>query len=236
VTVRSWDDAVAYAQDELAKAGDLEGRLEGYAETAARLSVQIDVVEQARPALDAIQKLRGVNVPLVGDGWQILLALLSLATVDGAKILARLEEVLRALAELKESLDNLNGLTDTADALRAFRNEPTPRTLAAAADASATATPALSRLQSDLSRVLKPLKDVAGNLSGLVKGLQGAADAHIPLVSDAARTAAERIGPIEGPLVDLRDGLEQLHLNIQADMKTLENIQEVTHRAQQLGD
>jgi len=231
--VRTWDDAVAYAQDELEKAGDLEGRLEGYVETAARLSAQIDAVEQARPALDAIQKLRGVNVPLVGDGWQILLALLSLATVDGAKILARLEEVLRTLAELNQSLDNLSGLTDTADALRAFRVDPSPRALAVVADASATATPGLSQLQSDLDRVLKPLKDVAGNLSGLVKGLQGAADAHIPLVSDAAHTAAERIGSIERPLIELRDDLEQLHRDASADIKALERIQEAVRKARE---
>ena len=233
VPVRSWDDAVQFTQDELEKAGDLEGRLDGYVETAARLSAKIDAVEQARPALDAVQKLRDLDVPLIGNGWQILLALLSLATIDGAKILDKLEEVLRTLSELKGSLDKLGGLADTANAIRAFRAAPTPRTLGASADASVGATLALDSLRADLGDVLDPLQDVAGKLNGLVKGLQTVTNAGIPGVSDATGFAAERIGPIEGPLIELRDGLKKLHEDIGADVKTLERIQEAVRKARE---
>lgn len=236
IRVRSWDEAISWAQQELREAGDLEGRLEGYARTAADLSVSIDTLDQARPALELIGRLRDVHVPLVGNGWQILLALLSVATVDGARIIARLEETLRTLAELKISLDNLSDLPTVADAARAFRAAPNRRTLAALADASATATPSLTRLHTDLGAVLDPLTDVAGNLSGLVKGLRGAAEVGIPVVSDAARQSAESIGSIEGPLLTLRDGLEQLQQDIGVDVQLLENIQEAVRQAREHGE
>jgi hypothetical protein len=236
IRVRSWEEAIAFAQSELETAGELEGRLEGYAQTADRLSASIEALEQARPALALIGQLRDVRVPLIGNGWQILLALLSLATADGAKVIAKLEETLRALAELKASLDELQGLPAVAEAARAFRANPTRHTLSAWADASTSATPYLSRLHTDLGEVLDPLKDIAGKLSGLVKGLRGAADAGIPAVSDAAHQAAEGIGAIEDPLLALRDGLDQLYQDIGGDVQVLENIQEAVRQAREHGE
>jgi hypothetical protein len=233
IRVRSWEEAVTFAQTELAAAGDIEGRLEGYARTATRLSAQIDLLDQARPALDLIGRLRGVEIPLLGDGWQVLLALLSTVTIDGARIIGKLEATLRSLAELKGSLDNLNGLPETADAVRSFRADPSPRSLAALADASAAATPSLRRLHADLGEVLDPLKDVAGNLSALLNGLRTVAGAGIPVVSDAARRAAGGIGPIEEPLLELRDGLDQLHQDVGADAEVLERLQEAVRQARE---
>jgi hypothetical protein len=233
IRVRSWDEAIDFVRDELEAAGDLEGRLEGYARRAATLSEQIDAIEQARPALELIGRLRDVQVPLIGDGWQILLALLTLATVDGAKIIGKLEETLRALMELKGSLDNMSGLPPVSDAIRAFRADPSRRTVGALAEASATATPSMRQLHADLGEILAPLSDVAENLSGLLRGLRGAADAGIPVVSDAAREAVEGIGPIEEPLLAVRDGLERLHQDIDADVKILERIQEAVRKARE---
>lgn len=233
IRVRSWEEAISFAQNELEAAGELEGRLERYAYAAANLSASIETLDQARPALELIAQLRDVQVPLIGNGWQILLALLSLATVDGAKMIAKLEEILRELTELKDSLDGLSDLPAVADAVRAFRANPTRRTLAAWADTSAAAMPSLTRLHGDLGEVLDPLKDVAGKLSGLVEGLRKAADAGIPAVSDAARQAAERIGAIEEPLLALRDGLDQLHQGIGVDVKVLENVQEAVRQARE---
>ncbi len=231
--MRSWEEAINFAQAELEAAGDLEGRLEGYVRTAARLSASIDALDRARPALELIGQLRDVQVPLLGDGWQILLALLSLVSVDGARIITRLEDTLRTLTELKSSLEDLTGLPAVAEAVRAFRADPARQALVALAGASATATPSLTRLHANLGQVLDPLKDVAGNLSGLVKGLRGVAGAGIPAVSDTARQAAERIGAIEEPLLELRDGLDQLHGDIAADAKVLERVQEAVRQARE---
>lgn len=231
--MRSWEEAVRFAQAELKAAGDLEGRLEGYARTASNLSEKIDLLDQARPALELIGQLRELQVPLMGNGWQILLALLSLATVDGAKIIAKLEETLGKLTELKDSLDNLSGLEAVADAGRAFRADPSRGTLAALSTTSAAATPSLLRLQADLSPVLDGVEDIAGKLNGLVGGLRGVAGVDIPVISDAARHAAERIGLIEDPMLSLRDGLNQLHQNIKADVVVLETIQEAVRQARE---
>jgi uncharacterized protein (UPF0335 family) len=236
IGVRSWDEAIGFVQTELEEAGDIESRLEGYASTATDLSAKIELLDQARPALEMINQLRDVHVPLVGNGWQILLALLSLATVDGAKIIARLEEILRTLAELKGSLDSLAGLPAVAEAARAFRADPNRRTLEALSAASATTTPSMTRLHAELGEVLEPLKDVAGNLSGLIKALQIVAAANVSVVSDVARQAVERIGVIEEPLLTLRDDLDQLHQDIGADVKVLENIQEAARQAQEHGE
>ncbi|MGD9099498.1 MAG: hypothetical protein PVF45_03390 [Anaerolineae bacterium] len=247
IKVRSWEEAISFAQAELEKAdqrvtgpeGDLrslEERLDGYARVATNLGAQIELLDQARPALDAIDKLRDVDVPLVGNGWEILLAALSLVSVDGAKIIVKLEEVLRALAELKDDLDGLNSLPPVADAIRAFRATPNRRTLAALSATSATATPAMTQVHDDLGEVLKPLKEVADKLSGLVRGLRSAADSGIPAISDVAELGAERIGLIEEPLLTLRDGLDQLHQDIEADVKTLENIQEAVRQARKYSE
>jgi hypothetical protein len=242
IRVRSWEEAIQFAQTELDAADDplasgsrqsLEDRLDAYAQTAARLSAQIVLLDQARPALELINRLHEFKVPLIGNGWQILLFLLGMATVDGAKIIGKLEEILRELTELKSSLDELVGLPAVADAVRDFRAEPSPRTLGALADHSAATTPSMRRLHADLGEVLEPLKDVAGNISGLVRGLRGAAAAGVPGVSDAAREAAERIGPIEEPLLNLRDGLDQLHQGIDTDTEVLERIQEAVRQARE---
>jgi hypothetical protein len=234
--VRSWEEAINFAQKELDAAGDLEGRLDRTAETAIGLSAKIDLLDQARPALELIAQLRDVNIPLIGSGWQILLLLLSLATVDGAKIIAKLEEILRSLSELKGSLDGLSSLPSVATAVREFRAEPNRRTLVALAMTSSGATPSMRQLHGDLGEVLDPLKDVAGGMSGLVGGLQSAAEAGIPAVSDTARLAAERIGLIEEPLLTLRDGLDRLHQSIAADANTLERIQEAVRQAREYND
>jgi hypothetical protein len=231
VRVRSWDEAVTFTQAELEAAGDVAGRLEGYAQTAARLSAEIDLLDQARPALELIGRLRDVEIPLIGDGWQILLALLSTVTIDGARIIGQLEATLRSLTDLKSSLDGLNGLPETAHALRAFRADPSPRSLAALADVSAAATPSMRRLHAQLGEVLEPLRDVADNLGALLSGLRAVAGAGVPVVSDAARRAAGWIGPIEEPLLDLRDGLEQLHHDVRTDAEMLERIQEAARQA-----
>jgi hypothetical protein len=233
VRVRSWEEAVAFAQAELGQAGDLEGRLERYASTAAELSRSIELLEGDRPALALVAHLRDVDVPLIGNGWQILLSLLSLATVDGARIVARLEETLSAATRLRDSLDGLTGLPLVAEATRAFRDDPSPRSLAELADGSKPATASLSHLQLELEGVMEPLRDAAGGLSGLVGGLQAAGEAGIPVVSDAARRAGEGIGQIEGPLLELRDGLERLHAEIDADVVVLERLQEAVRLARE---
>ena len=242
IRVRSWEDAIQFAQTELEVADDsssngsrksLEGRLDAYAQTAARLSAEIVLLDQARPALELINRLHEFKVPLIGNGWQILLFLLGMATVDGAKIIGKLEEILRELTELKSSLDELVGLPAVADAVRDFRAEPSPRTLGALADHSAATTPSMRRLHADLGEVLEPLKDVAGNISGLVRGLRSAAEVGVPVVSDAAREAVERIGPIEEPLLALRDGLDQLYQGIGVDTEVLERIQEAVRQARE---
>ena len=235
IPVRSWDDAVAFAQDELARSGDLEERLEGYAQTASRLSAQIAQIERVRPALEAVQRLRDLRVPLIGNGWQILLTLVGLVTVDGAKLLAHLEETLRICDALKQNLDNLQGLSDTAHALRAFRATPTPRNLEAVARASALAVPSMTALHADLGRVLPPLDEMADGLGNLVKGLRAAAAVGIPGVSDAAGTAAERIGQIEPSLVQVRDGLRRMRTEMGADLDTLKRIQRAVQLAREQG-
>lgn len=233
IRVRSWDEAIRFTQQELEAAGDLESRLEGYAQTADRLAEQIDVLDQARPGLELIDRLRHVQVPLIGNGWQILLTLFGLATVDGAKIIAKLEGVLRGLAELKDSLEGLSSLPKLAAAVRHFRGEPNRRSLGTLSAASATATPSLRRLHVDLGEILEPLKDVSDNLGALVKGLRSGADADIPVVSDVARQSAERISHIEGPLLSLRDGLNQLYEDIGADVEVLERIPEAVRQARE---
>ena len=231
--IRSWEEAIRFAQIELDESGDLEGRLDGYAEVATNLSNRIELLDQARPALDLISQLRDVRVPLIGNGWQILLALLSLATVDGAKVIAKLEGILNRLTRLKTSLDNMDSLKGVADAVRAFRADPDRHALVALSASSAAAMPPLRQLQEDLGKVLDPLKDVAGNLGGLVRGLRGAADAGIPAISDVAGQAAERIGLIEAPLLTLREGLSQLHQDIGTDVEVLEKIQDAVRQARE---
>ena len=248
IKIRSWEEAISFAHDELDKAdarpsgpeGDsqqsLDERLDAYARTAADLSAKIKLLDQVRPALDAINTLRDVDVPLIGNGWQILQALLSTVSVDAAQIMAKLEEVLRDLIELKDSLDALSSLPAVADAMRAFRAVPNRRTLGALSAASATATPAMTQIHTELGQALKPLKDVAGKLSGLVRGLRGVAGAGIPAVSDVADLGADKIGLIEEPMLELRDGLDQLYQDIEADVETLENIQEAVRQAQKYGE
>ena len=231
--IRSWEEAIRFAKTELHAAGDLEARLEGYARTAASLGGRIELLDQARPALELIGRLRDVHVPLIGNGWLILLSLLSLATVDGAKIIAKLEEILNNLTRLKASLDNMDGLKEVADAARAFRADPNRRALATLSASSATAMPPLRQLEVDLGEVLDPLGDVAGNLGGLVRGLRVAADAGIPVISDVAGQAAERIGLIEAPLLTLREGLSQLHQDIGTDVEVLEKIQDAVRQARE---
>jgi hypothetical protein len=232
--VRSWEEAIRLAQNELDAAGDLEGRIEGYERISTQLSAKIDLLDQARPGLELIDKLRGVEVPLVGNGWQILLTLMGVVTADGAKIIGRLEEVLRELAELKHSLDYLNGLPAVAEAVGTFRAEPTRRTLLELSWASASATPSLYQMHAEVDEVLNPVDDVSGGLSDLIAGLRNAADADIPVVSDAAREAAERLLLVEEPLKDMRDDLQGLHAGSKADAETLDKIQEIVRQAKEL--
>jgi hypothetical protein len=233
IRVRSWDDAVRFSLAELDAAGDLEGRLEGYSRTAQELSAQIQILERARPALALIDSLQDVQIPLIGNGWQILLTLLSTLTVDGAKAIAKLEEVLSALSRLKDSLDGLASLPGAAASARSFRSQPSPRTLSVFADDSGRATSALGRLRDELGPVLDPLADVQSYLGGLLSGLRAAAEAGIPIVSDAARRAAEGIGKMENPLLEVRDGLQQLYDNVETDIKSLERIQEAVRLARE---
>jgi hypothetical protein len=233
IKIRSWEEAIDYAQSELAAAGDLEGRLEDYDQKAAKLSETIELIDRASPALDLIETLQEVQVPLVGNGWQILLSLLGMATADGAKIIDQLVDTLRSLADLKYSLDHLNGLPAVSEGVRVFRSAPERGTLSSLTSTSILATTSMERLRIELEKTLSPLEDATRNLGGLVRGLQKAAGAGIPVVSDAAEFAARRIGPIEGPMLALYDGLAELERNIEADIQVLENIQEAVRQARQ---
>jgi hypothetical protein len=91
----------------------------------------------------------------------------------------------------------------------------------------------MRRLHADLGEVLDPLKDVAGNLSGLLNGLRTVAGAGIPVVSEAARRVAGGLRPIEEPLLELRDGLDQLHQGTGDDAQVLERLQEAVRQARE---
>jgi hypothetical protein len=230
VRVRTWEEAMALAQAELSTAGDIEGRLEGYAGIATDLGDGIDTVERARPPLELVRTLRGVQVPLLGNGWDILLGLISVATIDGARILDKLEETLTGLLRLKDSLSQLSTLPDTARALRAFRIAPERLTLVALADAAAGATPAMRQVQNDITNLSKPLDEVVTNFERLLSGLRWAAEAGIPVVSDAARRAVDGVTPIQEPLQNLHERLAQLELELGEDAGRLERIQEAVQQ------
>ncbi len=233
VKVDSWDEAVRLSHAELEKNAGLDERLENYARLATDLSARIEFLDRAQLAMQAINALRDVNVPLLGNGWQTLLALLGLVSVDGAKVMDRLEKVLRELTELKSSLDGLSGLPQAARAAREFEADPSRCTLKMLALTSATATPSMAQLYADLGQVMNPLNDVAGKLGGLVRGLRSVAGLGIPAVSDAAGLAAENIGLIEEPMLELRDGLEQLHQDIGTDAQMLQKIHKAVRRARE---
>jgi hypothetical protein len=233
VRVNSWQEAVRFAHAEIHKNAGLDERLENYARLASDLSARIEFLDRAQLAMDGVKALRGVNVPLVGDGWQILLTLLGLASVDGAKALDRLEEVLRELTELKSSLDGLSDLPRAARAAREFEADPSRCTLKMLALTSSTATSSMSQLHTDLGRVVDPLDDVSGKLGGLVRGLRSVAGAGVPVVSDAAKLAADNIDLVQEPMLELRDDLKQLHQDIGADAKMLEKIQKAVRQARE---
>ncbi|MCP4517747.1 MAG: hypothetical protein GY824_21280, partial [Delftia sp.] len=217
----------------LEKNAGLDERLENYGRLAADFSAKIEFLDRARLAIEVINKLRDVDVPLVGDGWRVFLELLALVSVDGAKVLDKLEKVLRELTEPQSSLDSLSGLPKAARAAREFEADPGRCTLKMLALTSATATPSMSQLHADLGRVVKPLNDVAGKLGGLVRGLRSVAGAGIPAVSDGAKLAAENIGLIEEPMLELSTGLDQLYQDIGADAQMLQNIQKAARQARE---
>ncbi len=235
IHVRSWDEAVAFTRSELAQGQGLADRLERYQRMTTRLSATIQALDRVSPAVEAVQRLRGVEIPLVGNGWQVLLALLSLATPDAARILDQLEKVLRALVEFKQALDGLESLPDMAAAVRQFEYNPNKRSLIDLAAACESTAPALEQLYHKVEDLLEPVKDVSGKLSDLLKGLRSASQAGIPIVSDAAAEAVEGIGAMEEPLLEIRDLLDQLERELEADLKLMERIQEATDQAYEHG-
>ncbi len=224
-----WAEAVAEAQALLHSHPQFEDNLRSYASLAERLDQSLASLEQAAAALNTIEQLKSMQLPLLGNAWDALRQALDSAVPGAGAALEALDEGLRRLQRLRGVLDDMPAVERTAEAVRAFRQSPSPDTLRSLADTCPASVNALESLRREIAEPLAQLDGVLHDietaqhaLSG-ISGLVGLGEA-VGQIERAVEMAAQ-------PVYELRSGLSTLQRQVESDLEVLREIEQIVARA-----
>ena len=170
--VDPWAGAVLEAQTLITNAS-LQEHFEFYKAQAAELDQYLAVLEELRPALDALDQLKGIDLPLVGNAWDVLVKALDASVPGAGQALVTLDRELRRLLTYRGHLQSLQELDTLLEALDHFTQDPTSQTLRALDEEVQTALPRLQQAKSDVAEVRNIVTDLLKALSLLQRGIQG---------------------------------------------------------------
>lgn len=233
-TTDPWPAAIEQTLNLLDESPDFEPHLQSYRTIPSEIDDYLRLVERARVASTVFDELHKLSLPLVGNAWSVLVAILNNVFPGGGSALDGLDQALRQVLALEGQLASLRDADAVVPVLRQFRAQPSKKTLLALRDAVAQYNPVLAQADKDLQPHLHAINGAAERIDRIQQSLQRAEDtvSRIPVLPDLVRKLNQAIAGIFSPLRNVQQALNDLHNRLQADLATMQTIQEIVSAAE----
>jgi len=231
--VEPWTKAVDEAHQILNENPEFEIHIHTYLTIADEINQYLDLVEQARPALDLLNTLKNTEIPLVGNAWDSVVKALDTAYPGSGQALEIVDSGLRQILAFKGNLDSLNQLIPVANAGQAFRENPTPENLRALDRSIASEKGNLASIEQDLAEQIQNLDEYLDSIRLVQEGLSLAGTlSGIPIVGDAISSLNHSLDEILTPVQGFHGSAQELLTRIQTDLVVMDSVQEIVYQAE----
>ena len=204
-----WEIAVEDALEVLDGDPDFESSLRSIQEDARAISDQIEVVEAAQPALDLLDDLRGIDIPFVGNAYDLLIKGLDAAQPGAGQALESIESGLRELLRVKSELDVLSSLDNLADASLSFRSSQSREDLVNLDAVIAQSRQGLEDVNVDLDSAAEVTSNIKNGITLVQIALRGAKQlSDTPYVGDVITSIHDALDDLNGTISTLQDSIE----------------------------
>jgi hypothetical protein len=229
-----WSVATRATQELLNQTPDFTEHLRAYGPLAGNIDANLGVLDRARQASGVIEELHKLNIPVVGNAWLLLVSSLNSALPGRGDALDGLDANLRQIASFRGRLATLGEGDVVADAVQDFRDRPSPKTLNALRDASASYSSVLASVAKDLQAPRVAIAGAIERIDGIQQALQKSQDAlgRVPLLPSLIGRLNQTLSDLFDPLRSLQNDLDRLNAQAQVDLGTIAAIQSIVAAAE----
>lgn len=231
--VDPWVKAVQDAQALMAGT-NLQKHVAFYQRQFSEMDQYLAAVENVRPALNTLARLKTMDLPLVGNAWDLLIKGLDASAPGAGQALVKLDKELRRLLTYRGHLKSLQNLNALVEAANRFSQTPSPQTLRALDAEAQSALPILQRAQSDIAEIRDTVSDVTDAIFLVeqgVNGLSGAVSRHLA-VRDALYGLNDALEGAAQPLRELNTELGTWQSYLGEDIGTLQRLHKIVYNAE----
>lgn len=230
-----WAEAIRQTQALLEETPELEQHLLAYQTTPVEIDAYTNLLDSARPPLNVVDELQRVNVPLLGNAWQLVVNTLNAVIPGSGQALDTLDETLREAIAFKGRLAALRETGTLLAALHNFEISPSRKTLLALRDTSRSYAAVLDQTQRDVQAHGDSVSRAVAAVEGVEQAMGRAEDAlaRVPVISGAARRLRQSVTALADPLRNLQNALTHTQTQIVADLRALRAIESIVAAVEQ---
>jgi len=223
-----WDIAVIDALDLLTDAPAFEEHLTSYADTADEIDSYLIFADEAQIILDLVDFLQGLEFPIIGNAWDMIVKGLNLKRPGAGLALSGVESGLRTIVALKDGIDTFDNLDETITASHAFRSAPSPDTLRRLESAVGQSISSLDIWRMEVSPHIQTISELIESLDSLLTSLDQADSlTDNSELDEYVTTLAIGFDEIYQPVRELYDYIVDLEQQVNADILLMQTIQEI---------
>jgi hypothetical protein len=230
----SWTVAAKQTQNLLNGDPDFVEHMRSYGQLAESIDANLGILDRARQTSGIFDELHRLNIPVVGNAWQVMVSSLNAALPGRGDALDGLEANLRQVAGFRGKLATLRDGESVAGAAEQFRDNPSQKTLKALRDESARYGSVLDSVVRDIQAPRVAIAGAIERIDGIQQGLQKNQDAlsRVPLLPSLIGRLNQTLSDLFDPLRSLQKDLDQLDAQAHGDLQTIAAIQSIVAAAE----
>lgn len=193
--------------------------LRAYSQGGQAFSAILSWTDYLRPVVDLIKLSKETSL------WEPILVRLNQYRPGSRSVLEAIDNASVKLVNLKQKLDDLGQLSETAQDCQGFVFQPDEKSLVKLGRSAKQSIAHIDSVYTDLAEFKLLARAVAVNGSNLLYGLQTVAQSRTILIDQVAQKAVEVLGPLVTQSNSIVNQVESIDAALTADTETLKKVQ-----------
>jgi hypothetical protein len=229
-----WPTAIEQTQALLQDSPDFERHMLAYRAAPDELDRYLTILESARPASAALDQLHKLDLPLVGNAWQLLVSALNAVRPGSGDAVDQLDMALKQVVGFRGKIAALSDADAVGIAVQRFRASPSKQTLRALRDSCVYYGGVVRDVDTDMQLYLITVSGAVGKVNNIQQGLLQAQDTlgRVAPLRDFVGGLNKTVSDMAEPLRSLHATVIRLDNQMQSDLATMRSIEEIAASAE----